>query len=32
LHGFKNVGTEDAIYHVVNAKTEKTPAGGTVFG
>jgi XRE family transcriptional regulator, regulator of sulfur utilization len=32
LHGFKNVGTEDAIYHVVNVKTEKTPAGGTVFG
>ena len=26
LHGFKNVGTEDAIYHVVNMKTEKTPA------
>jgi quercetin dioxygenase-like cupin family protein len=32
LHGFKNVGTEPAIYHVVNVKTEKTPAGGTVFG
>ena len=30
LHGFKNVGTEAAIYHVVNVKTEKTPAGGTV--
>jgi quercetin dioxygenase-like cupin family protein len=32
LHGFRNVGTEDAVYHVVNVKTEKTPAGGTVFG
>jgi len=32
LHGFRNVGTEPAIYHVVNFKTEKTPAGGTVFG
>ena len=32
LHGFRNVGTEDAIYHVVNVKTDKTPAGGTVFG
>lgn len=25
LHGFKNVGAEPAIYHVVNVKTEKTP-------
>jgi mannose-6-phosphate isomerase-like protein (cupin superfamily) len=27
LHGFKNVGTEPAIYHVVNFKTAATPAG-----
>jgi quercetin dioxygenase-like cupin family protein len=26
LHGFKNVGTEPAIYHVVNFKTAATPA------
>ena len=26
LHGFKNVGTEPAIYHVVNWKTAATPA------
>lgn len=32
LHGFKNVGTEPAIYHVVNVKTAATPAGETVFG
>jgi quercetin dioxygenase-like cupin family protein len=32
LHGFKNVGTEPAIYHVINVKTEKTPAGETQFG
>jgi XRE family transcriptional regulator, regulator of sulfur utilization len=32
LHGFKNVGTEPAVYHVINVKTEKTPAGGTVQG
>jgi XRE family transcriptional regulator, regulator of sulfur utilization len=32
LHGFKNVGTEPAVYHVINVKTEKTPAGGTVMG
>jgi XRE family transcriptional regulator, regulator of sulfur utilization len=32
LHGFRNVGTDQAIYHVVNVKTEKTPAGGTVMG
>jgi quercetin dioxygenase-like cupin family protein len=32
LHGFKNVGTEPAIYHVINVKTEKTPPGETVFG
>ena len=25
LHGFKNVGTEPAIYHVVNFKTAATP-------
>jgi hypothetical protein len=25
------VGTEPAIYHVVNFKTAATPAGGTVF-
>jgi XRE family transcriptional regulator, regulator of sulfur utilization len=30
-HGFRNVGTEPAIYHVVNFKTAATPAGGTVF-
>jgi XRE family transcriptional regulator, regulator of sulfur utilization len=27
LHGFKNVGTEPAIYHVINFKTAATPAG-----
>jgi quercetin dioxygenase-like cupin family protein len=26
LHGFRNVGTEPAIYHVVNFKTAATPA------
>jgi len=26
LHGFKNVGTEPAIYHVINVKTAATPA------
>lgn len=26
LHGFKNVGTEPAIYHVVNFKTATTPS------
>jgi len=26
LHGLRNVGTDKAIYHVVNFKTEKTPA------
>jgi quercetin dioxygenase-like cupin family protein len=26
LHGLKNVGTEPAIYHVVNVKTAATPA------
>ena len=30
-HGFRNVGTEPAIYHVVNFKTAATPPGGTVF-
>jgi quercetin dioxygenase-like cupin family protein len=30
-HGFRNVGTEPAIYHVVNFKTAATPAGPTVF-
>ena len=25
LHGFRNVGTEPAVYHVINVKTEKTP-------
>jgi quercetin dioxygenase-like cupin family protein len=25
LHGFKNVGTEPAVYHVVNFKTAATP-------
>ncbi len=25
LHGFKNVGTEPAIYHVINFKTGATP-------
>ena len=32
LHGFKNVGNEPAIYHVVNFKTAATPEGKTVFG
>jgi len=31
LHGFKNVGTEPAIYHVVNFKTAATPPGKTEF-
>jgi quercetin dioxygenase-like cupin family protein len=31
-HGFRNVGTEPAIYHVINVKTAATPAGETVFG
>ena len=26
LHGLRNVGTDKAIYHVVNFKTEETPA------
>ena len=26
VHGFRNVGTDVAVYHVVNVKTEKTPA------
>jgi quercetin dioxygenase-like cupin family protein len=26
LHGFKNVGAEPAIYHVINFKTAETPA------
>jgi quercetin dioxygenase-like cupin family protein len=26
LHGFRNVGTEPAVYHVVNVKTAATPA------
>ena len=26
LHGLKNVGTETAIYHVINVKTAATPA------
>jgi len=26
LHGFKNVGSEPAVYHVVNFKTAATPA------
>lgn len=26
LHGFKNVGAEPAVYHVVNFKTAATPA------
>jgi len=30
LHGFRNVGTDAAIYHVVNVKTAATPAGKTV--
>ena len=32
VHGFRNVGTEPAIYHVVNVKTAATPAGTTVVG
>jgi XRE family transcriptional regulator, regulator of sulfur utilization len=32
LHGFRNVGTDQAIYHVINVKTAATPAGGTVMG
>jgi quercetin dioxygenase-like cupin family protein len=31
VHGFRNVGTEPAIYHVVNFKTAATPAGETVI-
>jgi quercetin dioxygenase-like cupin family protein len=31
-HGFRNVGTEPAIYHVINVKTAATPAGETVVG
>jgi quercetin dioxygenase-like cupin family protein len=31
-HGLKNVGTEPAIYHVINFKTAATPAGETVVG
>jgi quercetin dioxygenase-like cupin family protein len=31
LHGFKNVGSEPAVYHVVNFKTAATPPGGTTF-
>jgi len=30
-HGFRNVGMEPAIYHVVNFKTAATPQGPTVF-
>ncbi|MGO9325780.1 MAG: cupin domain-containing protein [Terracidiphilus sp.] len=30
-HGFRNVGTEPAIYHVVNFKTAATPPGKTEF-
>jgi len=30
-HGFRNVGTEPAVYHVVNFKTAATPPGATVF-
>jgi len=30
-HGFRNVGTEPAIYHVVNFKTAATPEGKTEF-
>jgi len=26
LHGFKNVGSEPAVYHVINFKTAATPA------
>jgi quercetin dioxygenase-like cupin family protein len=31
VHCFRNVGTEPAVYHVVNFKTAATPPGGTVF-
>ena len=31
VHGFKNVGTEPAIYTVVNFKTAATPPGKTEF-
>jgi quercetin dioxygenase-like cupin family protein len=31
LHGLKNVGTEPAVYHVINWKSATTPAGGTTF-
>jgi quercetin dioxygenase-like cupin family protein len=31
LHGFKNVGAEPAVYHVMNFKTAATPPGGTTF-
>jgi hypothetical protein len=26
LHGLRNVGTEPAVYHVINFKTAATPA------
>lgn len=32
LHGLKNVGTEPAIYHVINFQSSITPAGETTFG
>lgn len=31
VHCFRNVGSEPAIYHVVNFKTAATPPGKTVF-
>ncbi|MGD0735649.1 MAG: cupin domain-containing protein [Terracidiphilus sp.] len=32
LHGLKNVGAEPATYHVINFKSDSTPAGETTFG
>jgi quercetin dioxygenase-like cupin family protein len=32
LHGLKNVGSEPAVYHVINFQSAATPAGETTFG
>jgi quercetin dioxygenase-like cupin family protein len=32
LHGLKNVGSEPAVYHVINFQSDATPAGETAFG
>lgn len=31
LHGLRNVGTDPAVYHVINFKSASTPAGETTF-